>query len=85
MIKVFELKNNLDQKTIGSILNEWSQHQNKIFHLKSNIPKDQVRNFYENVGISIGKLHYLRRIFCVLGYLYYRIIGKIKYIQYFFI
>jgi len=59
MIKVFELKNNLDQKTIESILNEWSQDQNKIFHLKSSISKDQVRNFYENVGNNIGKLYHL--------------------------
>ena len=56
MIKKFQITDNLNDKIIDNILSSWSLDDNKIFHIKSNISGDNVRNFYENLGKKIGKL-----------------------------
>ncbi len=55
MIQQFNIKENLDKKTTKSINKAWMLKNNKVFHLKSNIKKDYIREFYEKIGNIIGK------------------------------
>lgn len=59
MIKKFQLTSDLNQKLIDSITNAWLVAENKVFHLTSNEPSQNVRNFYESLGKKIGKFYNL--------------------------
>lgn len=55
MIQQFNIEENLDKKTTKSINKAWILDDNKVFHLKSNIRKDYIREFYEKIGNIIGE------------------------------
>ena len=54
MIKQYTIKENFNKKIAKSIRDAWKIEDNKVFHLISNTPKDDIRNFYEKVGNMVG-------------------------------
>ena len=50
MIQQFNIKKNLNKETAKSIIKAWMLKDNKVFHLKSNIQKEYIRDFYEKIG-----------------------------------
>ena len=59
MIKQYNIKKNLNKKLANSIIKAWMIEDNKIFHIKSNIKKENIRSFYEKIGNKIGKFKML--------------------------
>ena len=59
MIQQYNIKKNLNEKLANSIIKAWMIEDNKIFHIKSNIKKENIRNFYEKIGNKIGKFKML--------------------------
>jgi alpha-ketoglutarate-dependent taurine dioxygenase len=55
MIKSFNIQSSINKKNINSILKTWNSDEIKIIHLKSNMPGDNLRDFYETIGKKIGK------------------------------
>ena len=55
MIKQYTIKENFNKKIAKSIRDAWKIEDNKVFHLISNTPKDDIRNFYEKIGNMVGK------------------------------
>jgi len=55
MIQQFNIKKNLNKETAKSIIKAWMLKDNKVFHLKTNIQKDYIRDFYEKIGNKIGQ------------------------------
>ena len=56
MIQSFTIKESLDKHLVNTILDKWKNNENKVFHLKSLSPQKNIRDFYENIGNTIG--HY---------------------------
>jgi len=59
MIKKFTVKENLDSDIVSAILGQWANDDNKVFHLKNISPQKNIRDFYENIGNTIGKYELL--------------------------
>lgn len=59
MYQKFNISKNLNKELVRSVINKWMIDKNKVFHLVSDIKKDNIRNFYEKFGNNIGKYHML--------------------------
>ena len=59
MLQQFNIKENLNKETVKLIIDAWMIEDNKVFHLISNTKKDDIRDFYENIGNIIGKYKFL--------------------------
>jgi len=55
MIKQYTIKEDFNKKIAKSIIDAWMIEDNKVFHLISNTPKDNIRDFYEKIGNMVGK------------------------------
>ena len=49
MIQQFNIEENIVKKVTKSINKAWMLKDNKVIHLKSNIKKDYIREFYEKI------------------------------------
>lgn len=54
MIQHYNINKNLNKQITKSIIDAWMVDENKVFHLKNDNLKDNVRDFYENIGNTIG-------------------------------
>tara|TARA_B100001093_G_C26858475_1_gene1028650 strand:+ start:4628 stop:5404 length:777 start_codon:yes stop_codon:yes gene_type:complete len=54
MIQHYNINKNLNKQITKSIIDAWMVDENKVFHLKNDNLKDNVRDFYENIGNMIG-------------------------------
>tara|TARA_X000000950_G_scaffold289367_1_gene412458 strand:+ start:2830 stop:3606 length:777 start_codon:yes stop_codon:yes gene_type:complete len=54
MIQHYNINKNLNKRITKSIIDAWMVDENKVFHLKNDNLKDNVRDFYENIGNTIG-------------------------------
>lgn len=54
MIQHYNINKNFDKQTVKSIIDAWKIDENKVFHLKNDNLKGNVRDFYENIGNMIG-------------------------------
>lgn len=59
MYQKFNLGKNLSKEIANLIIEKWVIDDNKVFHLTSNIKKNNIRDFYEEIGNNIGKYHML--------------------------
>ena len=48
------INKNLNKQIVKSIIDAWMVDENKVFHLKNDNLKDNVRDFYESIGNMIG-------------------------------
>ena len=55
MLQQYDIKENLNNQIAKSIKDGWMIDSNKVFHLKNNYLKDNVRDFYERLGSIIGE------------------------------
>lgn len=54
MIQQYHIKENLNKQIAKSIIDAWMIEDNKVFHLKNDNLKNNVREFYERFGNVIG-------------------------------
>lgn len=59
MIQQFDINKNFNRDILEIIIKAWKVKENKVFHLKSNIQKDYIREFYEKIGNKIGQYEML--------------------------
>lgn len=59
MIQQFDIKEKLNKHMVKTIIDSWLVEKNKIFHIKSNIAENKIRDFYEKVGSQLGRYEML--------------------------
>ena len=59
MIQNFLINNSINNKTVNSILQTWSDQSKKVFHIRANLSKSDIRDYYENFARKIGELKFL--------------------------
>ncbi len=59
MIQQYTIKKDFNEDLAKSISDAWMIEDKKIFHLISDLKKENIRDFYEKVGNIIGKYQFL--------------------------
>ena len=59
MYQKFKINKNFNKKTAELIIKKWMIEDNKVFHLIGCTKKNNIRDFYEKIGNTIGKYHML--------------------------
>ncbi len=59
MYQKLKITKNFNKKTAELIIKKWRNEDNKVFHLIGSTNKNNIRDFYEKIGNTVGKYHML--------------------------
>ena len=59
MIQQYNIRDNLNNQMAESIIDAWENDYNKVFHLKNDNLTENIRDFYEEIGNTIGEYKFL--------------------------
>ena len=59
MIQQYNIKDNLNNQMAELIIDAWKNDYNKVFHLKNDNLTANIRDFYEEIGNTIGEYKFL--------------------------